>query len=317
MIKLQLADDIYNVEQYMQTLVNQPQSILQQYGHQLLSAGGKRLRLNFVLLASKYNQQQLTPLTQQVATIIEMIHSASLVHDDIIDHAEMRRGLATINVLAGNKIALYCGDYLFATVLNELSHIDNDEIQQAVNHVLQQLCLGEMLQFNQKFDIHQSIDEYLQRIERKTALLIANACKLGALSTFADRHIVEALYDYGYALGMAFQIQDDILDFIGDEMTLGKPIGADLKNGNITLPVLLACRDDDMLMQELLPLATLTSTEIDNLIIKISASKGIELAKQYVQDYSQQAQQALKKLPNHVITDVLDQLIDTLLNRNN
>lgn len=175
-----------------------------------------------------------------MASIVEIIHTASLIHDDIIDNADTRRGSITMNKEYTNEFALYVGDYLFAIVLKEVAKFNDDRIHSYLAVTLKELCIGELIQADGLYNIKTRRIDYLKKIKRKTAILIAFACVTGSIVSKASDENIKSAFSYGYYLGMSYQIIDDYLDFAGGAENLGKEVGQDLMNGNITLPALLA-----------------------------------------------------------------------------
>lgn len=199
---------------------------------------GKQLRPALTLLAGhfyRYNLDLLLPM----AAAVELLHTATLVHDDTIDNALVRRGHPTVNSLWNGTTAVLLGDYLFATSANLVSTTGNVRVMRLFAQTLTTICSGELRQVFSSFQWSQSREEYYRRIERKTASLFSMATESGAVLSQASEEAVQALKGYGHQLGIAFQIVDDILDFTGDEEELGKPVGSDLLQGTITLPTLL------------------------------------------------------------------------------
>jgi octaprenyl-diphosphate synthase len=204
----------------------------------VLAARGKRLRPALSLLAGKfgrYRRDLLVPL----AASIELLHTATLVHDDVIDNAATRRGHPTANSVLHNTTTVMLGDYMFAHAANFAACTGNIEVIRLFSQTVMTIARGEIGQDMNAYDTRQTVRQYLQRIGGKTASLFATACQGGALLAEASRERVEALKVYGYKLGMAFQVVDDILDFVGDEQEMGKPVGSDLSQGTLTLPSLL------------------------------------------------------------------------------
>ncbi len=204
----------------------------------VLARGGKRMRPALALLAGKFGRYDLDLLVPLAASI-ELLHTATLVHDDVIDNAATRRGRPTANSQFRNTTTVMLGDYLFAHAANFVARTGNLRVIRLFSRTLMVMARGEIGQDMSAFDPRQTVDHYLQRISEKTASLFATACEGGALVAGASEERVEALKEYGHCLGMAFQIVDDILDFVGDEEQMGKPIGSDLIQGTLTLPSLL------------------------------------------------------------------------------
>ncbi|AOZ91369.1 polyprenyl synthetase family protein [Paenibacillus crassostreae] len=267
----------------------------------LLKAGGKRLRPVFVLLGGKFGEYDLEKL-MRVAVPLELIHMASLVHDDVIDDADTRRGQLTVKAKWDNKIAMYTGDYIYAKALDIVSQLPNPLIHQILSKAMVEMSIGEMEQIRDFFNTGQSVRRYMLRIRRKTALLIAVSCQLGAVAAEADSKISSLLYRYGYYVGMAFQIQDDLLDLCGTEKQIGKPPGSDIRQGNITLPVIYALQDLEVrqsLIDELAHIHQLNGQcDVAKAISLIKSSSGISRSEQLATRYINKALEVLAELPD-------------------
>ena len=174
---------------------------------------------------------------------IEFIHTATLVHDDLIDRSPTRRGMTTLHETMGPDPAIIIGDYYFAKGANLIAGIGEPAIDAAISNTVMTICMGELLQMTSKDDYDQSLADYHRKIERKTATLVATCCFCGAVVGGSIRLSGRALQRYGHKLGMAFQIADDLLDYVATEAELGKPVGADLRQGTVTLPFMLALQD--------------------------------------------------------------------------
>jgi heptaprenyl diphosphate synthase len=267
----------------------------------LLKAGGKRIRPVFVLLAGQFGNYQLDQL-KNVAVTMELIHMATLVHDDVIDDADTRRGQLTVKSKWDNRIAMYTGDYIFAKALGVVTQLSNPQIHQIMSKAIVEMCIGEMEQIRYFFHTGQSIRDYLLRIKRKTALLIAISCQLGAIAAHAPKSVSQKLFLFGYNVGMAFQIRDDLLDLCGTEQQIGKPPGSDIKQGNITLPMLLALQETS-LRETLLHEITLIQaadgqTDVSAFIKLIRSSNGIVKAEEMATRYIGKAIKSLNDLPD-------------------
>lgn len=210
-----------------------------------LSKGGKRLRPMLFLLCANSKVDCPPERTMPLAVALELIHTASLVHDDIIDTAKKRRGVETANSKYGAQIAVLVGDYLFAKAFQLVAENNyGTEVQLILSKLVKNLCVGEIMQDRSLFEVP-TMTEYYTRINLKTAIFLSSCCKLGGIVSDMNSREVENLTAYGSGLGLAFQIVDDLLDFFGDEEITGKPRGGDLKSGVITLPVIRALEVSD------------------------------------------------------------------------
>ncbi len=233
-----VADDMILVEDLLESTKRVELPPLKRMIDHALEARGKRLRPALVLLAGTfgdYNLNKLVPL----GAAIELLHTASLVHDDVVDGAESRRGRPTANAMFDNALTVLLGDYMFANAAEMVTRTGSIAVTRLFALALMKMTSGELDQDAAAFDVGKDIQGYLWRIGGKTAALFANATEGGAMLAGCPESTVEAMRTYGYSIGMAFQIVDDILDFNGDEATMGKPVGSDLREGTITLPSLL------------------------------------------------------------------------------
>lgn len=291
-----LNSDINIIEKEMKNAIQSNSQLLQDASLHLLEAGGKRIRPVFVLLAGKFGNYNIEVL-KNVAVALELIHTASLVHDDVIDDSDLRRGQPTVKAKWDNRIAMYTGDYIFARALQLMTEINNSEAHKILANTISEVCIGEIEQIKEKYDFDQNLRCYLRRIKRKTALLIAASCQLGAVVSGVEEKLHKKIFQFGYYVGMAFQITDDVLDFIGTEKQLGKPAGGDLLQGNITLPVLYAMEDYNLYKEITTVHENMTSDEITKIITLIKDSGAIEKSLQISDRYLEKSLNVLKELP--------------------
>lgn len=300
----------------LKQLISARHPILGAAAEHLFEAGGKRLRPAIVLLVSRATMldQDITPRHRRLAEITEMIHTASLVHDDVVDEADLRRNVPTVNNLFDNRIAVLAGDFLFAQSSWYLANLDNLQVVKLLSEVIRDFAEGEILQSINRFDVDISLESYLEKSYYKTASLIANSAKAaGVLSDVSDE-IAEQLYGYGRDLGLAFQIVDDILDFTSPTEVLGKPAGSDLISGNITAPVLFA-------MEENPDLVTLIEREfkkegdIEQALQMVSESQGIDRARDLAGYHAKLAVKQLECLKPSDALRSLFELSDYVLSR--
>ena len=233
-----LKSDLDVIEKELELAVNSSSHLLNDASLHLLQAGGKRIRPVFALLAAKFGNFDIEQI-KKIAVPLELIHMASLVHDDVIDDSDLRRGRKTVKAEWNNRVAMYTGDFIFGRALQSVTKIENPRVHQILANTMVEICNGEIIQIEDKFRLNQSIKDYFRRIKRKTALLIESSCEVGAVVSGATESDIFHLRRYGYYVGMSFQIVDDILDFTATDKELGKPAGSDFMQGNFTLPVLL------------------------------------------------------------------------------
>lgn len=212
----------------------------------LIRAGGKRLRPLMVIVGSRFGSDPENRDVHRLAAVCEFIHAASLIHDDILDQADMRRGKTALHRQVGTKTAVHIGNYITCRVIELLTEQDTElenYIQDLTSVTTTQLCLGEYQQMEQRYNFNITMEQYWEKTRNKTALLMAASLQLGARAGIADVEVADALFQFGDHLGMAFQVRDDVLDYMQTADQLGKPAGADLRNGQVTLPAMLAMED--------------------------------------------------------------------------
>ncbi|HET9691149.1 MAG TPA: polyprenyl synthetase family protein [Acidimicrobiales bacterium] len=237
----QLEGDLRLVEDALAVAVTTDDRFLTQVAGHLVGAGGKRLRPALVLAAAAVCGSGPTPDVVQGAVAVELVHLGSLYHDDVMDGADSRRGVESVNARWGNLVAILAGDFLLARA-SELAAGLGTEVAALLARTIGRLCEGEVAQLERAFDPGRTEAAYERAISGKTASLLATSARIGALVAGADRASVDALTDFGHSFGMAFQIWDDIRDLVSTEEVLGKPAGHDMVEGTYTLPVLRALR---------------------------------------------------------------------------
>jgi all-trans-nonaprenyl-diphosphate synthase len=308
--------DLEQMTDNLQNLVAAKHPVLKEAAEYLFRVKGKRVRPAIVLLASRATASKglLTDRHRRLAEITEMIHTAGLVHDDVIDTSDLRRGMDTVNAHFTNKIAVLAGDFLFAKSSVYLSRLGSLEVVELLATVLEHFGEGEILQSVRQFDPTLTFEEYIDKSFYKTASLLANSAKAAAVLSDSPRDVCEALYDYGKHLGIAFQVVDDILDFTGSTAVLGKPAGSDLQEGHLTAPALYA-------LEEYPQLATLVEGgfaedgDFETALKLIHASRGISRSRELAHAHARQAVQVLETLPLTPARQALSDLSDYVLDR--
>lgn len=281
----------------------------------VLESGGKRIRPALTLLAGKfyrYNLEQLVPM----ATAIELFHTATLVHDDAVDKSSLRRGRPTVNSLWGDGIAVLLGDYLFSSAAHLVCQIGNLRVMKIFSKTLMTLSSGQLRQLLSAYDWRQSRQDYYEQIDSKTASLFSGSTATGAMLSEAPDEAVEALKAYGQYLGMAFQIVDDILDFVGDEEEMGKPVGSDLLEGTLTLPAILLVENypEDNPIRELFEKRG-DRAEVQRVIEMVRNSPIVEECYSIATEFSARACHALEVLPDNASRRSLLALADYIVER--
>lgn len=298
--------DLAMVEEQLIESIDTELPLLDEAATHLVKAGGKRLRPAFVLLAAKLFSNSVEHVLP-MAVALEMVHMASLVHDDVIDNSVLRRGQPTVKSEWGNRISLYTGNYVLAKSLCLVATYQRSDILEVLANASMRICEGEIKQMQSCYNVDQGFKDYLRRIEKKTALLISVSCQLGAMISKSNDTEVLALKKYGYYLGMAFQITDDILDFVADEKTLGKPVGSDIRQGVITLPAIYALKYGAHRQQlgKLLSSPELCFNQAEEIVSLITDSDGIDYAYQVSCTFAEKARQQLDCLPDVQAKDAL------------
>ncbi len=300
----------------LRSLIGAGHPILQAAAEHLFAAGGKRLRPGIVLLISRAIavDGSLSARHRRLAEITEMIHTASLVHDDVVDEASTRRGVATVHSRFNHRVAVLAGDFLFAQASWHLANLDDLEVVKLLSRVIMDLADGEVKQGLFRYDTGQSFETYLEKSFCKTASLIANSARAaGVLSQLPEARL-ESLHRFGRQLGLAFQVVDDILDFTGSDQQLGKPAASDLASGYLTAPALYA-------LEERPALAVLIEREfsqegdLDQALELVRGCEAIPRARQLAEGFAREAHGALDWLPSSEPRSALRALPDFVLSR--
>ncbi|MGE0588806.1 MAG: polyprenyl synthetase family protein [Cyclobacteriaceae bacterium] len=277
---------------------------------------GKQMRPMFVFLSAGATGQ-ISESTYHGASLIELLHTASLVHDDVVDNANYRRGFFSINALWKNKIAVLVGDFLLSRGL--LLSIEHNEIEllRIVSHAVKEMSEGELLQFEKARKLDITEDVYYDVIRQKTASLIASCCAVGASSAGSNSEVVSQMRQFGECVGMAFQIKDDLFDYGDDE--IGKPLGIDIKEKKMTLPLIHALSKSSWLEKRRIIGIIRSDTDkprkVKEVIDYVKDKGGIEYAKQKMTEYHQRANELLATFPESVYKNSLTQLVQFTIDR--
>jgi geranylgeranyl pyrophosphate synthase len=309
-----VSDDLIKVEETIKSVSDLDFAWLSQLLKHSLGVGGKRIRPALTLLSGKFYDYQLKYLSP-MATAIELMHTATLIHDDAIDKSDMRRGRPTIYKLWGTDAAVLLGDYLFAKAGVSSSETQNVRTIKLFSETLMIISRGELNQGINSYNINQSREDYFQRIYGKTASLFCLSTESGGILSQAPENIIQSLKQYGYNLGMAFQIVDDILDFIATEAELGKPAGSDLLQGTFTLPA--------MMLNERYPdhnpvktlFQTRDKTNIAPAIEQIRESSIVDDCYKIARQYCDNACLQIKCLQDNIYRQTLKELADFVVTR--
>ncbi|HZR40271.1 MAG TPA: polyprenyl synthetase family protein [Ktedonobacteraceae bacterium] len=314
-----IQSDLDQVDTTFQERATSGLDILHSASMHALGSPGKRLRTAITLLSGKLNTYRFDKLLP-LSVAFEMLHLATLIHDDIVDEARTRRGNPTVNAVWGDKIAILLGDYYFAKTAGLIADIEDPRIDHLFSDTVAMVCEGTIMEMMTAGRIDLTIESYYEKIKHKTACLIAACCKGGAIVSQASDEEIALLYEYGINLGIAFQIIDDILDYTEDQSTIGKPAGNDLRQGMVTLPLIYALQKPSpnghhQQVEQLLNGTTSSEEDIQTVVDWVSQGYGVEQAFIDADMYGKKAREALYHFPVSADRDVLDELIDFTIMR--
>lgn len=318
MLPFQLAieNDLQRVNQQILTQLHSDVGLVENIGHYIIDAGGKRLRPILVLLTANcldYTQSRHIEL----ATVIEFIHTATLLHDDVVDTSDLRRGRPTANARFGNAPSVLVGDFLYSRAFQMLVALGNMEIMSILSDTTNVISEGEVQQLANAKNPDISEDQYRQVIHKKTAALFEAACSTGAVLAGAKEEQRNGAWDYGHHLGLAFQLIDDALDYEGDADTLGKNVGDDLAEGKTTLPLIYAMSNSAPSERDLIRQAIVEGglQHLSDIIEIVKRSGGLEYTKQCAKAHADKAAQSLNKLPENAFSVAMRQLAEFSIGR--
>ena len=318
-IKQPIASDLSDfIALFEQALSHEDGMLGAALGH-IRQRGGKRMRPILMLLMAK-NYGAVSQVTQHSAVGLELLHTASLVHDDVVDESGERRGQASVNATYNNKVAVLVGDYILSTALLHVSFTGNQSIVQELSELGRTLAAGEILQLSNIQNQQISEEVYYQVIQQKTAALFQSCAAIGALSAGASEENVKKAGEFGRNLGIMFQIRDDIFDYF-DSKEIGKPTGNDMTEGKLTLPVIYALNNTDFdSMQTLakkVKAGTINPDEIAVLVEFTKQQGGIEYAEQKMAEFSQLCKNYIdENVKNKAIREALTAYVDYVVQRN-
>jgi octaprenyl-diphosphate synthase len=277
---------------------------------------GKRLRPVLLLLTARACGK-VTPAHHVLGAVVEMIHTATLVHDDVLDGARVRRRVATVNAAWGTQTSVLLGDYLFTHAFHLASTLDDARACRLIGQATDRVCEGELCQVLQRGNLDLSEAEYFDVIDGKTAELTACCCRLGALYAGASAEAVEALARFGRYVGLAFQIADDVLDLVGEEQATGKSLGTDLEQGKLTLPLirLLAAGPEGLAARVRTVLRTTGDRKREALRPCLAESDGLDYARRRAEELAARARKELAVLPPSPCRAVLEAVTDRVVHR--
>jgi heptaprenyl diphosphate synthase len=313
-----IETDLEIVDRTFQEHATSGLDILNAAAAHVLSSSGKRIRTALSLLSGRlidYRFDKLLPLS----VAFEMVHLATLVHDDIIDNATTRHGIPTVNTRYGNSVAILLGDYFFAKTAGLIADVQDFRVDRLFSETVASVCEGTIIELLSTRTLDFSIDAYLERISRKTACLMTACCKGGAIVCGGSDAQVALMEQYGHNLGMAFQIIDDVLDYSGSEMTIGKPAGNDLRQGLITLPLIYALQAEqnghlDRVRRAIQQPAE-HADDVKEIVAWVANGPAIHSAFDLARHYAARARAVLSEFASSPERRILEDLVDFVIER--
>jgi len=305
-----IANEITAFEEYFKSAVKSRVPLLDRIMRYIVNRKGKQLRPKFVLLSAKLGGE-INVSTLRAASLVELLHTATLVHDDVVDDSAQRRGFFSINALWKNKVAVLVGDYLLAKGL--LLSLDNNdfEVLKILSEAVKMISEGELLQLEKARNLNVHEDVYYEIIKGKTASLLSSACAAGACTTFNDADKITKLKLFGEKTGMAFQIKDDLFDY--ENESIGKPTGNDIKEKKLTLPIIYTLNNSDKALRRkmifILKNENTNKQKIKFIIDIVKQTGGIDYATKKMFSFRDEALSILNEFPKTDVRDALEQLV--------
>lgn len=313
-----IADDLTNLESTIQHLITTKIGFIKEIVNHIIRSGGKRVRPILIILTSRlcgHKGEKHIPY----AAIIEFIHTATLLHDDVVDNAQTRRGSSTANTVWGNEPSVLVGDFLFSKSFELMAHNGNEEIMRIMSEATTSLAEGEILELLKTCDADTTEEEYFDIIKNKTASLFSAACEVGAILGKVNQEKRAALRDFGYNLGMAFQLIDDVLDYVSYDAVLGKRVGTDLKEGKVTLPLIHALKSsaekEKTYINTVLNNAKVTAKDFARVSKIINKYGGVEYTVNTTRQFIENAKLNLNSFRPSAYKESLITLADYILSR--
>lgn len=299
-----IKSDLEVLEQGLQEAVTSTNELVTEVGLHIVTSGGKRIRPALCLLSAHGGRSFDLAHVLPLAEALELIHTASLVHDDVIDEADTRRGTATANARWNNQVAILSGDYIFARAFTLIAEEGYDaHVSERLATLVCNLSVGEIIQDNAIYQASRGMDDYYERIQKKTADFLEICCELGAMVGGMDKEEVAKLGEYGHCIGMAFQITDDLLDIEQTTEKIGKPAGNDIRQGIVTLPVIRALEvsPDAKELESIVTDMDMTDEMVERALAIVKATDGVDFAKDKADAYLARAKAAL---PENLPADI-------------
>ena len=318
-IREPVENDFQEVNKFIVEQLHSEVSLVESIGHYIVEAGGKRMRPTLVLLAARGNGIE-SDLHIPMAAVIEFIHTATLLHDDVVDMSELRRGRPTVNAEWNNPSSVLVGDFIYSRAFQILVQISDMKIMEIIANTTNRIAEGEVLQLIEKSNPQTTEENYMRVITNKTAILFQAAAQCGAILSKSDSTIEKALQSFGMQLGLAFQLIDDVLDYSGTAEELGKNVGDDLSEGKSTLPLIYASKNGSPTQKEVilesLTAEKLTKEMLENVIEIVQDCGGIDYTKTLAENKAESAANyLLMNLPPSNYRDSLEKMVEFSITR--
>ncbi|MCI7064332.1 MAG: polyprenyl synthetase family protein [Mitsuokella jalaludinii] len=313
-----IKGDLEVLEQGLQEAVTSTNDLVTEVGMHIVTSGGKRIRPALCLLSARGGRAFDLPHVLPLAEALELIHTASLVHDDVIDEADTRRGAATANARWNNQVAILSGDYIFARAFTLIAEEGYDPyVSKRLADLVCNLSVGEIIQDHAVYQASRGMADYYERIQKKTADFLEICCELGAMVGGMDREAMKKLAEYGHCIGMAFQITDDLLDIEQTAETIGKPAGNDIRQGIVTLPVIRAIETspDAEELERIVTDMEMTDEMVERALEIVKATDGVDFAKAKADEYLARAKVALPEGLPDAIREAYEMVADFIGDR--
>ncbi|MBQ1251447.1 MAG: polyprenyl synthetase family protein [Firmicutes bacterium] len=310
------ADALRETEEYIRSLLRSENKEIEESALYLLDSGGKRLRPGLLLLSGHcghYDKDKLIP----IAAAVEIIHMASLVHDDIVDDSPLRRGKPTIAKAKGKRTALITGNFMLAKAIETVLSLDDTRVKQIALDTAKEMCRGEFDQLKVRQTPDFTREHYIDRVKQKTANLLSAACETGAYLSGADEATVTAMKRFGEKIGIAFQITDDILDYTANTEKFGKVIGRDIMDGLATMPLICAWEkgNEREMIRQLFRQCRSEENSVKELIAAVEANEGTKTAAKIAEQYITEAKAEIQIIQNDEIRAAFTEIADFILSR--
>ena len=306
-----LDSDMRSVNDMIVARMDSPVPMIPQLAGYLIAAGGKRIRPLMTLAATALYDGDMVR-AHRLATSVEFIHTATLLHDDVVDDSDERRGQKSANVIFGNEASVLVGDFLFSRAFQLMVEDGNLHVLKVLSDAAAIIAQGEVLQLSIQGNLDTAMDDYLRVIKGKTAALFAAACEVGPLISNDDRNAAQVMAEYGMNLGIAFQIADDVLDYSANQEKLGKTVGDDFREGKMTAPVLFALQAANAEEREFWTRTITRKEQADSDLVRaqsiLARHKALEKSIDMARDYAARAREALAEAPDSAFRACLDDL---------